>query len=309
MKRIRILGLSFVAAIAVGAVMSASASAALPEWGKCVKTPVEVNGKLRTTGKYADANCTQKLEKATGEYEFLKGTSGVANLQFTAVQTTEKAVLQTAQGIAVECTSTVAKGSLSGTKEVSGVEVTFKGCKLPLLSFTCEGFFEQEYPNKFVYKEGEIVTRGLKGTLGYISGKGGPSPSVGLSLTPAEKQGLFAEFVCGTENSGVGIVVVRVGAKERKGGGDSIISPITPVNQMGTVLTQTYSEKQIENPETHELETEQGHQEPENFEGKGKDVLESEASTAFGTLGWSQAGQVETLQTTLNSGEELEVKA
>jgi hypothetical protein len=107
----------------------------------------------------------------------------------------------------------------------------------------------------------------------------------------------------------VGIIIVRVGAKELKGGGDSIISPITPVNQMGTVLTQTYSEKQIENPETHALENEKGHQEPEKFEGKGKDVLESEASTAFGTLGWSQAGQTETLQTTLNSGEELEVKA
>jgi hypothetical protein len=252
MKLIRIIGLACVAALAFGAVMSASASAALPEWGKCVKLPVEIGGKVKTKGKYADANCTAKLEKLTGEYEFLKGTSGVADTRFTAVQTSEKAVLQTAQGISVECTSTEAKGDISGVKEVANVEVTFKGCKLPLLSFTCEGFFEFEYPNKYIYKEGEIITRSLKGKLGYISGKGGPSPSVGLDLTPTEEKGLFAEFLCGSENSGVGIIVVRVGAKELKGGGDSIISPITPVNQMGTALTQTYSEKQIENPETQD---------------------------------------------------------
>jgi hypothetical protein len=309
MKRIiRLVGLSLVAAVAVGALAAATASAELPEWGKCVKVPYELNGKIHKKGPYANANCTEKVETG-GQYAFLKGTTGTANTAFTAVQTTEKAQLETAQGISVECTSTVATGNLSGTKGVSNVSVTFKGCRLPLLTFTCESFFRNEFPNKYVYNEGEIVTRGLKGGLGYISGKGGPSPSVGLSLTAQEPKGLFAEFVCGTENSGVGVLIVRVGAKEKKGGGDSIISPITPINQMGTTLTQTYTEKQVENPETHELETERGHQEPEKFENKPQDVLESETSDGFATLGWTQSGQIETLQTTLNSGEELEVKA
>jgi len=306
MKRIRILGLAIVAAVAVVALTAASASAILPEWGKCVKTPVEIKGKLHKTGKYADANCT---EKTGGEYEFVKGTSELPSTAFTAVQTSAKAELQTTQGVSVDCESTVATGNLSGTKEVSGVSVTFKGCKLSLLSFTCESAFENKPPNKYVYNEGEIVTRGLKGKLGYISGKGTSTPSVGLSLTPEEKKGLFAEFVCGTENSGVGILVIRVGAKEIKGGGDSIISPIAPANTMGTTLTQTYTEKQIENPETHEFSNEQGHQEPENFENGRKDVLESEASDGYGSLGWAQAGQIETLNTSLNSGEELEIKA
>ncbi len=307
MRHVRTLGLCLIAAFMMSAVASATASANLPEWGKCVKVPVEINGKLKTKGKYVDANCTEKT--GTGEYEFLKGTSGTPNTAFTAVQTTEKALLETAIGIDVECNSTVATGSISGSKEVSGVSVTFEGCRLPLLSFTCESFFRNEFPNKYVYNEGEIVTRGLKGTLGYISGKGTATPSVGLSLIPEEKKGLFAEFVCGTENSGVGVLIVRVGAKENKGGGDSIISPITPVNQMGTALTQTYSAKKIENPETHELENEKGHSEPENFEGKGKDVLESETSDGFATLGWTQSAQIENLETRLNSGEELEVKA
>lgn len=306
MRYIRTLGFCLIVAFAISVLASATASASLPEWGKCVKVPVEVNGKLKTKGKYADANCT---EKTGGEYEFLKGTSGTPNTAFTAIQTTEKAVLETAIGIDVECDSTVATGSISGTKEVTGVSVTFKGCRLPLLSFTCESFFRNEFPNKYVYNEGEIVTRGLKGTLGYISGAGGPTPSVGLSLTAEEKKGLFAEFVCGTENSGVGVLIVRVGAKENKGGGDSIISPIGPINEMGTTLTQTYSVKKIENPETGELENEKGHQEPESFENKKRDVLESETSDGFATLGWTQSGQIENLETKLNSGEELEIKA
>jgi len=308
-RHVRPLGLCLLAAFATSGVLAATSSAALPEWGRCAKVPVVVNGKTKTKGKYLDANCTEKAEGATGEYEFVKGTSEIADPEFTAVQTSANALLQTSQGIAVECSSTVATGRLSGTKEVSEVSVTFKGCRLPLLSFTCESNFHNEYPNKYVYDEGEIVTRGLKGTLGYISGKGTSTPSVGLSLTPTEKKGLFAEFVCGTENSGVGVLIIRVGAKEKGGGGDSIISPIAPVNQMSTALTQTYSEKQRENPETHELEAEDGHQEPENFENKGKDVLESEASDGFSTLGWAQAGQIETLETKLNSGEELEIKA
>ncbi len=305
MRHVRMLGVCLVAVCAIAALASASASAALPEWGKCVKVPVEVKGKVKTKGKYTNANCT---EKGTGEYEFLKGTEGTAGTEFTAVQTSEKAELETTEGIKVECTSTVAHGSLSGTKEVSGVEVTFEGCKLPLLSFTCEGFFEEHYPNKYIYNEGEIITRRLKGGLGYVSGKGSTEPSVGLALLPEEKNGLFAEFVCGTENSGVGVLVVRVGAKEKKGGGDSIISPIGPVNTMGTVLTQTYSEKTITN-EAGETEVERGHQNPESFENGKKDVLESETGDGFGTLGWAQSGQIETLNTSLNSGEELEIKA
>jgi hypothetical protein len=304
-RYVRTLGVCLIAVCAITALSSASASAALPEWGKCVKVPVEVKGKVKTKGKYADPNCT---EKTGGEYEFLKGTEGTAATAFTARQTSEKAELETSQGVSVECTSTVATGNISGTKEVSSVEVTFEGCRLPLLTFTCESYFEEQYPNKYIYNEGEIVTRGLKGFLGYISGEGMESPSVGLALVPEEKHGLFAEFVCGSEKSGVGVLVIRVGAKEKKGGGDSIISPIEPVNEMGTVLTQTYSEKEIENG-SGELERERGHQNPENFEGKKKDVLESEASDGFGTLGWAQAGQIETLETSLNSGEELEIKA
>ncbi len=306
MKRIWIVGLSLAVAAAFGAMSVASASAALPEWGKCVKTPTVVKGKLRTKGKYANANCT---EPGT-EYEFVKGEEAApGGTAFTAVQTSEKAELETAQGIAITCQATEAHGYIKGTKEVNDVEVTFKGCELGLLDFTCESDFTENEEGKYVYDEGEISTRELKGKLGYISGKETGEPNVGLELQPSEKGGLFAEFLCGQHGSGYGLLVIRVGGKERKGGGDSIISPIKPVNQMGTKLEQVYSEQEVENPETHEIEKQQGHQNPESFETGRRDVLESEASDGYGTLGWSQAGQVETLETTLNSGEELEIKA
>jgi hypothetical protein len=312
MKRIWILGLSLAVAAAFGAIIVASASAALPEWGKCEQVPVVIKGKTHAKGKYGNANCT---EPGT-EYEFIKGEEAVpGGLGFTAVQTSEKAELETAQGIAVTCESTEAHGYIHGTKEVSDVEVTFKGCELGLLNFTCESVFESnENPEEefgFFYHEGEIATRELKGKLVYDSGKGTESPQVGLELLPAEKGGLFAEFLCGArpQKGQNPVLIIRVGAKERKGGGDSIISPISPVNTMGTKLVQDYSEQEVENPETGEFTRVQGHQNPESAENGRKDVLESEASDGFGTLGWSQAGQVETLETSLNSGEELEIKA
>lgn len=311
MRHLRILGLCLLAASAVGVFTAGTASAALPEWGKCVKVPFEVNGKVKTKGKFANSNCTEA--QAGGEYEFLKGTSGISNAEFTARQTSEKAELETAQGIGVTCDGTEAHGSLAGTKEVVGVEVTFTGCELGALNFSCEGSFESFERGKqygYEFTEGEIITRGLKGRLGYISGKGTSEPKVGLELAPEEKGGLFAEFGCGARDQfGQNpVLVVRVGSKEKKGSGDSIISPINPVNTMGTALEQTYASQEVTN-ENGERERVRGHQEPEKFETGPKDTLESEASDAYGTLGWTAASQIETLSTSLNSGEELEIKA
>jgi hypothetical protein len=309
MNRIRIVGLALVVATAVAAVAATSASAMGPEWGRCLKVPVEIKGKVHKTGKFSNANCTEA--KTGGAYEFVKGAEGLpGGTSFTAKQTSEKAELETSQGISVDCTGTEATGAVSGTKEVADVEVKFTGCELPLLNFACEGnFHENEAETKFEFVEGEIITRVLKGKLGYVSGKGTAEPKVGLELEPEEKGGLFAEFECGLKDTTEGgPLIVRVGAKEAKGSGNSIISPISPVNTMGTTLTQTYTEKTITN-EAGEVEREKGIQEPQSFEGGKRDALESEASDALGSLGWAKAGQVETLETKLNSGEELEIKA
>ena len=108
-------------------------------------------------------------------------------------------------------------------------------------------------------KEGEIVTRRLKGRLGFISGKGEESPKVGLALEPEEKKGLFAQFMCAER-----FLVIRVGVFPGGKGGDSIISPITPVNRMAVKNTQTYKQAETE-VEPGKFEPEPGIQEPDPF--------------------------------------------
>ncbi len=289
MRHFRAVGLSLVAALAIGLVMSASASAALPEWGKCVAL---------AKGKYTTANCTGGKIK-NGGYEWERGTTDIEKKGFTS--SGGAAELRTTDGIATDCTSETTTGQLSGSKEVSDVEVTFQGCRANLLGLVCTGGETEEEQNEEGYlkeKPGEIKTRELKGKLGYIEGKGTADPVVGISLTPESKKGLFAQFICG------GVLVVRVGAKAKKGGGDSIISPITPVNQMGSTAVQTYTQQQeCEEEECHGT----GVQIPANFEGGKPDVLETEISDNFGEIEWTQSAQ--TLTTTNTLEEEVEIKA
>jgi hypothetical protein len=317
-RHLRIMAACAVAACAICALAAANASAALPEWGKCVKLPATIKGKEKKagTGKFANSNCTEAT--TGGEFEFLKGTSELPVTEFENKMTTPEAVLELSVGIQVRCTGQTAKGKISGTKEVSDVEVTFTGCKAPALNFACENKIvnesSEEHPDTFKYVEGEINTRRLKGKLGYISGKGTATPVVGLSLEPEEKHGLFAFFGCGTHESTnlapLPLIFSSVGENPRgKGGGDSIISPISPVDKMGTETTQTYKEKTKENPETHEIEVEKGVQEPSAFENGKPDFLETQLILGETSLEWLKSAQEETAVTKLTSGEELEIKA
>ena len=68
---------------------------------------------------------------------------------------------------------------------------------------------------------------------------------VGVVLNPEAKKGLFAKFECALG------IITEVGVPQKNqgppfyeaktGGGDAIISPITPVNQMTSSFTQVYS--------------------------------------------------------------------
>ncbi len=315
MKHLRILGLCLLAAFAISAVASASASAALPEWGKCVKLPATIKGKEKKagTGKFANSNCTEAT--TGGEFEFVKGTSGFeGGTEFTNTATSSKVSLETSFGISVNCTGQTARGNLSGTKEVTDVTVTFTGCVASLAEFACENAFAEDEGEEgnFHYIKGEITTFGLKGKLVYISGAGTPSPSVGLQLEPEEKKGWFAFFGCGPGGAHPLPAIKSVVGRKPHGenGGDKVVSPITPLNTMGTETTQKYEIKKVENPETHELENEKGVQEPSEINGKPA-YLESQLfiEGGSGTGEWGKSAQEETAVTKLNSGEELEIKA
>jgi hypothetical protein len=66
MKPIRAMGLCLVAMFAFGALVAASASAALPEYRTCIKA-VKVGKKY--TGKYNNATCSELNAKGEGKYE------------------------------------------------------------------------------------------------------------------------------------------------------------------------------------------------------------------------------------------------
>jgi len=290
MRRISIPA-SFVVVLAVSAMMCASASAVLPEWGRCIPEP---------KGKYTNAACTGAKVK-NGGFAWLKGTSNIEKPGFTS--SGGEAELRTTSGIATDCSSETTTGQLSGSKEVSSVEVTFQGCHANLLGLVCTGGEVEEFEEGYIKeKPGEIKTRSLTGKLGYIEGAGTEHPVVGISLRPEGKKALFAQFICG------GILVVRVGANPHKGGGNSIISPISPINVMGTTAVQTYTQQQeCEVVEEVNVCHGTGVQIPTSFEGGKPDILETEISDNFANIEW--AGSAQTLTTTNTLEEEVEIKA
>jgi hypothetical protein len=308
-KHLRMVGLALVAVFAMAALAATSASA-LPEWGQCYV-------QAKHEGKYTDKNCTVKAkkvsEKFTGAFEWRKSVE-VVNKHFAGaggagVLTAEPKIClpgeerrpKCAEGekeeasfgaVKVECESEVNHGEATGSKEVKNVSVSFRGCKI---------FGTSPCSNSNV--EGEIKTNTLKGTLGYIKKLTTPK-QVGVLLEPTVKKGEFAKFVCITGQLGT---VVGVG-NEKEGcayplpacGGDGIISPITPVNEMTKELTQVYTiNEALENI-------------PNKFEGKPLKVLEMylfNTEKPSKSSKWSRSGETITNVNTQESEEEIEIKA
>jgi hypothetical protein len=294
-KHIRMAGLCLVVVFAIASVAAVSASAASPEWGQCVAKP--------GTGKYEDKNCAIKGKGKTAkkEYEWEKGSAGIKDKAFRGEGGAGSLVAHLVyceEGLkrvpgeckpeeereevttTVECSSALGSGELKGKAEVTGVEVFFKGCSI-------EGVLGCSNVENQSNHEKEIEVNSLIGKLGLISAK---DDEVGLLLTPAKKKGEFASFDCG------GLVTVHVGEGTttegsayspgetgKPTGNDGIIAPISPVNQMASILTEKYTIN------------EGGENLPTNFEGKsGVEELEAyqtNASQPNLSSKWSKAGE------------------
>ncbi len=304
MRHVRMLGLCLVAILAVATAAAGTASATTPEWGQCY---------AKAGGKYTNSNCTTKGRG--GSYEWRKdteitkrhftGAGGAGVLWDDAPICGERCVngetgKLTPEGeqsrkeeeeghvgpATVECKTERATGEASGKSDVKNVQVTFTGCAA-LGSYPCSNTSNAE----------EIKTSTLKGYLGYINKA---KHEVGVALEPEAKKGLFAKFSCS-----IGItfeVGVPQGKKQgpayhgRKGGGDSVISPVTPVNEMSSSFTQVYSINGIyENT-------------PTQLQGKKLDVLETSAfnteKPSYRGL-WGAAGEEITNVNTPEEAEEI----
>lgn len=291
MRHLRILGLCVAAVFAVFAIAASSAFAGgKPEFGQCY---------AKAGGKYADSNCQTKAKGKAGTYEWRKeaqvpnkgftgeGGTGVLNADYVICEPKAERKPTCNAGeetetlpIYVECTSEHARGLTTGSTTVGSVAVKFYGCKA-LGSIPCSNSTSPE----------EIEVNTLSGTLGYINKS---KHEVGLDLNPVIKNGPFASFTCGAILSSV----VGAGNKKEgtayggKGGGDGIISPIEPINQMTSKLTQVYAT------------TESDENIPNKFEGKPLQVLESylyNAEEQQLSSQWSKAGEI---VTNVNTGEE-----
>jgi hypothetical protein len=357
-RHLKMIGLCLVAVFALGAVVAAgSATAAEPEWGRCVAakgghyknsncTEEAASKKGKFTGKfewragappaagecvkqkhgeYTNSSCTTKSSKPKkGTFEKIgpkfKGEGGASVLESTfffcrrgnwkvnGVCENNKGELEESEDSVgpekIECTSENASGELSGTKEVTHVEVVFHGCHYSSVGCTNTGV------------EGEVKINELAGALGYISKA---NKEVGVQLNPVDKPGPFAEFGCAENIDYITVGESRDELLENEfgkateepwwsgGGGDGIISPVTPVDHMAKAYTQEYK---VEYPETSG-----GRRQPVNvpshLEGGGTELLENWLTDKNPYQGvrsaWSPAGEI---VTNVNTGEgEVEIKA
>jgi hypothetical protein len=198
------LGAVLAAAAALSVVAATNASAAAPEFGRCLKA--KKVGKAYT-GRFSDKACTKEVSEAerakTGKFEWTPGAA--KKLQKTAGG---KGVLTTVGGLGVHCETEHSTGEYSGTKEVKNVVVTFNGCESAGAKCNTTGS-----------ATGELVTKTLEGIVGF---EDKATDKTAFDLYPEGKTGLFIEFAC------VGLTVAVRG---------SVLVPITSdkMEQTGTL--------------------------------------------------------------------------
>jgi hypothetical protein len=262
-------------AFAIAMIAATSASASLPEWGGC--EPAATGH-----GRYSDPGCTVKVtgaaKKTEGDYEWYTGAAFGFVYELEHFKNPEgrqlhheKLGLLPNEGVNVgpstfetpahkkmECAS----GSIyfrlenANTKAVERVLLNLTGCQSE--GHECESNLSGfgHVSNENFWSESEA----LKGTIGFVSGKGTEHPVVGLSLTAFDTKGENAEtkrLLFASCSGGIGPLWIGGNPK----GGNAVISLLSPVNEMvgegkeHTAFTQSFVQTG-------------GIQEPTVFEGR-----------------------------------------
>lgn len=266
-------------ALAIAALAAGSASAALPELGRCTKVQgVQEGKKVVYHGAYRNKGCTAPSRTGTGQYEFLPGPG--ANNKFYGIATEPEPVLETTAGAKVSCGEMVFKGEYTGPK-TEQVSVSFGGCE----TTAANGAHQVCQTNPA--KEGEIEgVQALEGELGLI--QAGSMPSVGWDL---KHSGPMFTYECG--------VLPEVPSAQTVEG--SVIGLLshgffgTDLNKMSLHSVIKYKAKG-------------GLQMPEAFEGQAKDVL-STTTVSGTTKTTAQTGLTTTEETESGLGESHESPA
>jgi hypothetical protein len=170
MRHSKVIGLCLLAMFAIGALTTASASAALPEYIECAK--------LKTlTGGFNNNTCTEVSATKTGGFEIqpLKKTQKIVTTYATTT-------LESSAGTVV-CKTGAFKGELT-PNGLKGVVLRMTVCLLNGKKCKSAG-----------QEKSVVVSNPMVGVLGYLAGKGTGTPTIGVSLK-AETGEFSSLFSC-----------------------------------------------------------------------------------------------------------------
>jgi hypothetical protein len=272
MRRLLIAGSVALASLAaLSGLAAGSASAELPELGRCVKVEGTTVGKKTVySGAYTNKSCIKSSPTKKGKYEFLPGPG--AENHFYGIGEEPEPIIETVGGKKIECSEMVVEGEYTGAKTETA-KVSFGGCVTgtePIRD--C-----QTNP----VKEGVIEATGsFEGELGVIAD--GAKPTVGWDL---KREGVAFTFECGIPPQGVTAETIEgsvIGELHRGFFGSDI-------NKMSLYSQLRYRAAK-------------GLQLPEAFEGKAKDVLTSKIVEGL-TTSTEQTGLTTTQENSSGLGE------
>jgi hypothetical protein len=270
MRRIRIIGACLVAALALSAIMAASASAfgEPPEIGRCLK---------HAGGKWKSGSCKVPAVPGEEKYEWYPAFKAAENgetklaekLKFTSVNKPETLIqLETVEGEGIGCKGQTASGEVTGPKTVKAKNIAFTECAAAGLKCTST--------NPVAGKVGEVKVKELNGLLGIEKfGETHAKDKVANLFKPTEGE-IFTEFECG------GIPVTVKG---------EVMNPVT-ANAMKLSATVKFIAKN-------------GKQKPEKFATDPSGTKRVLFSSKIVGSGFVQAGQ--SLTTIQTNEEKLEI--
>ncbi len=177
MNRIRLVGPCLAAVCALSTVVAASASAAAPEFGRCLKLAGEkVHGSPTVYhGDFSNSVCTTASPESKGKYEWYPGV--VKNHFTTKIKEGTKVTLETVHGLKVICTGETSTGEYTSPKLEEDVVVTLTGCEANGYEASSAGA-----------AEGEVVTDPTECELGIIEkGETPAKDKVGLSCAEEDQ--------------------------------------------------------------------------------------------------------------------------
>jgi len=240
MRRIWTLAASVAAAFTLLG-MSGVASAAeypltgLPELGRCKN--------VGTGGAYSSNGCIKVAPTHNGRFEWSPGPGDKPKFEAPVIG---EVALVTVGGVKIGCGPSEIVGEWLDGKKAS-VNIAFHGCLETATKKTCTT------PEIGPQKESEIKTvEPLEGEIGFISGKGGEKPKVGIDLKSKSSLPMLT-FTCGgppAEPTGEPVSWTVEG---------SVIGELKPIDAMkteGKAIFRAVAGKQV----------------PEKFEEGVKDV-------------------------------------